>query len=211
MAVIVEVPDATTARLARRLVARRAGVSVIVADGKNRVKQEGANTADGEPVRRIVIGSPESLPGGAGHRSAALLRQGIWAVIPNVEADINRSLRGYVDDVRAGLCPLLDEISRDHGQVVELVEGLQKASVDSPGGQPSGGENPLSELECEILRLISLGVTSREIAGEMGFQLQTVKNKVTVILIKSHARSRTHAVSIALANGWIPAPQADAK
>jgi DNA-binding CsgD family transcriptional regulator len=203
MAVIVEVPDTSTARLARRLVARRVGVRVVVTGAEKASPANSSTSSGAEADRRIVVGLPESENGNGTGRHLGLLRQGIWAVVPDSPDDINRLLKGYVDDVRAGLCPLLTEISGNHTEVIGLVEELRRRPRARSTRSSAGAENPLSERETEILQLISHGVTSREIADEMGFQLQTVKNKVTVILTKTHARSRTHAVSIALNQGWI--------
>lgn len=202
MAVIVEVPDASTSRLAKRLLGRRSGVTVVVADPA--AAPGGGLSAHTGPHsgadRRIIVGLPSN-----GDRRVSLLQQGVWAVVPATDDDVDRLLRGYVDDVRTGLCPLLNEISRDHGDVQELVEAVRR-QPRTRAGRPAGKtETPLAERETEILQRIANGVTSREIAEEMGYQLQTVKNKVTAILTKTHARSRTHAVSIALTRGWIAA------
>lgn len=193
MPVLVEVPDVATSRLARRLIGRRFGVSVEV------LTESGASPPKGENVRRIVVGASIGTD-----RRLGLVRQGIWAILPADNDSINNLLRNYVDDVRSGLCPLLTEITRDHGEVQDLVEVIRRRLRPAKKGEVA--ENPLSERETEILQHIAYGVTSREIAEEMGFQLQTVKNKVTAILTKTHARSRSHAVSIALTSGWITSP-----
>jgi DNA-binding NarL/FixJ family response regulator len=199
MAVIVQVPDESTSSLARRLLGRRPGVSVVVTDPDATADSLALPASDAN--RRIVVGSPDS--GDRNARNLGLLRQGIWGVVPASSDSINKLLRGYVDDVLAGLCPLLNEITKDHGETQELVNAVRRRPRSRTD---RNADNPLSERETEILQRISRGVTSREIAEEMGFQLQTVKNKMTVILTKTHARSRSHAVSIALTRGWIPAP-----
>lgn len=194
MTVIVQVPDESTSRLARRLIGRRSGVSVVITGALVGDVSVALSDAD----RWIIVGSSPN-----GDRQFSLLRQGVWAIVPATPDSINQLLRVYVDDVRAGLCPLLHEIAKDHGEIQELVDAIKRRPR---GRSDRRADNPLSERETEILQRISRGVTSREIAIEMGFQLQTVKNKVTAILTKTHALSRTHAVSIALARGWIQAP-----
>jgi DNA-binding NarL/FixJ family response regulator len=52
---------------------------------------------------------------------------------------------------------------------------------------------PLSERELEILRLIAMGASNREIAGLLFLAEGTVKNHVTNILGKLNARDRTQA------------------
>jgi len=61
--------------------------------------------------------------------------------------------------------------------------------------------DPLSELtqrEIDVLELVSLGSTNREIAERLHLAEKTVKHYVTCILQKLHARSRTEAALIAV-------------
>lgn len=64
-------------------------------------------------------------------------------------------------------------------------------------------ENPLSPREQEILRLIATGLTSREIAEQLGTSEGTVKNQTSSILTKLAVGDRTRAVLVALRDGWI--------
>ena len=52
---------------------------------------------------------------------------------------------------------------------------------------------PLSEREIEILKLVSQGLTNKEIAARLYLAEGTVKNYVTSILQKIGARDRTQA------------------
>jgi len=64
--------------------------------------------------------------------------------------------------------------------------------------------DPLSELtarEHDVIRLISLGSSNREIAERLHLAEKTVKHYVTGILQKLHARSRTEAALIAVGHG----------
>jgi DNA-binding NarL/FixJ family response regulator len=54
-------------------------------------------------------------------------------------------------------------------------------------------DEPLSERESDILRLLSQGLTNREIAQRLYLAEGTVKNYVTTILAKIGARDRTQA------------------
>lgn len=60
--------------------------------------------------------------------------------------------------------------------------------------------NPLSVRELEVLRLAALGA---EIARQLFISKGTVKNHLTAIVIKLHARNRVDAVRIATEAGWI--------
>ena len=52
---------------------------------------------------------------------------------------------------------------------------------------------PLTPREAEVLRLLALGLTNREIAREMMFSVSTVKNHIQHIITKLDASDRTQA------------------
>ena len=194
MTVIVEVPDHETLQLAQSLVGDRADVTVQLP----RAASAGTRPGAADSLRRVLISWDDIDP----DESWKLLQEGVWAVIPADSASINQLLVSYVDDIQDGLCPLLVDVSRDRERVRALLGEIHR--LDELRGQISQDtDNPLSPGEIRILQRIASGMTSQEIADELGFQLQTVKNKVTAILTKTEARSRTHAVSIALGQGWI--------
>lgn len=64
---------------------------------------------------------------------------------------------------------------------------------------PPRTATPLSRRELEVLRLVSEGLGTHEIARALFVSDETVKTHVARILRKLHARSRAHAVAIALA------------
>ena len=65
------------------------------------------------------------------------------------------------------------------------------------------GEDQLSSREIDVLRLIAAGNANKEIAGQLFIAEETVKNHVSNILSKLHAKDRTHAVTTALKRGII--------
>ena len=68
------------------------------------------------------------------------------------------------------------------------------ARMTAPAPKPSQDlDEPLSERELEILRLLAQGMTNREIAQRLYLAEGTVKNYVTNILGKIGARDRTQA------------------
>jgi PAS domain S-box-containing protein len=71
----------------------------------------------------------------------------------------------------------------------------------SPGEDPRVGR--LSEREREIVRLVAMGSTGREIAAELQIAHETVRTHVRNAMTKAGARSRAHLVAVALANGYI--------
>ena len=63
----------------------------------------------------------------------------------------------------------------------------------SPVAQPL--EEPLSERELEVLRLVVDGLSNRDIAQELVLATGTVKKHINNIFTKLNVRSRTQAVS----------------
>ena len=72
---------------------------------------------------------------------------------------------------------------------------------DVPHDQPS---NALTEREREIVRLVALGSTGREIADQLHISHETVRTHIRNAMAKLHARSRAHLVAKALAGGHLP-------
>lgn len=67
---------------------------------------------------------------------------------------------------------------------------------------------PLTERELEVLRLLASGFSNREIAAALHLATGTVKNHVSVVLLKLGVRDRTRAVLRALELGLLTPPSA---
>lgn len=81
----------------------------------------------------------------------------------------------------------------------EMVSGL----LDRAARSGTGGPHPLTERELEVLRSLSRGADTREIADAMGYSVRTVKNIVHDLLMKTNSRNRAHAVALATRQGLI--------
>ena len=55
----------------------------------------------------------------------------------------------------------------------------------------------------EVLNYAALGKSNKQIADIIGLSESTVKNHFSNTLKKLHANDRTHAVTLALCNGWL--------
>jgi two-component system, NarL family, response regulator DesR len=66
------------------------------------------------------------------------------------------------------------------------------------------GQNPLSSREHEVLRLAAGGANPVEIASALHLSVGTVRNYLTTIVTKLHARNRVDAVKTAYDAGWLP-------
>ena len=71
---------------------------------------------------------------------------------------------------------------------------------DVPHDEPTG---TLTEREREIVRLVALGSTGREIADELQISHETVRTHIRNAMAKLHARSRAHLVAKALGGGHL--------
>lgn len=205
MAVVVEVHDPLLLARARRVVGRTPGVKVVLNEDP-RGGMEGTPSKT-EAARRIIVGRAPRAADDSSDDSQAiveLLRQGVWAVVltePDSTRSLETSLKECVAKVGSGLCPLLSKAIDDPAEVEKILAAMKVRSVTRT--QRGARKSPLSDGETQILQRIARGDKNREIALDLGFEVQTVKNKVTMVLTKTQARSRTHAVAVALANGWI--------
>ncbi len=66
------------------------------------------------------------------------------------------------------------------------------------------GNSPLSKREHAVLRLAADGSEPAEIAAELHLSVGTVRNYLTTIVAKLHARNRVDAVRKAYDVGWLP-------
>jgi DNA-binding CsgD family transcriptional regulator len=62
---------------------------------------------------------------------------------------------------------------------------------------------PLSNREMEVLNYAAMGKSNKQIAEIIGLSESTIKNYFSSTLRKLHANDRTHAVTLAVCNGWL--------
>ena len=75
--------------------------------------------------------------------------------------------------------------------------------LTQPSDQSSPEVNSLTERELEVLSLIGLGLSAREIAGELTISTNTARNHVRNVCGKLEARSKLKAVVIAQKRGLL--------
>ncbi|MEI3613379.1 response regulator transcription factor [Pseudogracilibacillus sp. SO30301A] len=63
-------------------------------------------------------------------------------------------------------------------------------------------ENPLTDRESEVLKLVSEGKTTKEIANELYLSHGTVRNYISIILDKLNVKNRIEAISRFKEMGW---------
>lgn len=104
---------------------------------------------------------------------------------------------GAVRQVREGESPLDSELAARLLRRLAAEEGLKGPSRAARGSS----YNQLTRREFEVLRLMKLGFTNRQIARELVISLGTAKNHVEHIIAKLGASDRTQAVVKALELG----------
>lgn len=82
---------------------------------------------------------------------------------------------------------------------------IQENSLrDTSGNATEELAEELTARESEVLRLVSMGLGNKEVAGRLAISEHTVKFHISSILGKLHAGSRTEAVSLGIRRGLIP-------
>jgi DNA-binding NarL/FixJ family response regulator len=113
----------------------------------------------------------------------AILAGAIGYILKDAEeAEIIETVR----DAARGLSRLSPSVAR---KMIEDFRRLRRPPSAAGANTPEG--EPLTERETVVLDLISAGKSNRDISAELGLAEGTVKNHVSSILAKLHARSRT--------------------
>lgn len=85
------------------------------------------------------------------------------------------------------------------------VQGLvQQRTLQEPDNVAGNFTEELTARESEVLRLVSMGLGNKEVAGRLAISEHTVKFHISSILGKLQAGSRTEAVSLGIRRGLIP-------
>jgi PAS domain S-box-containing protein len=109
--------------------------------------------------------------------------------------------------------PLLLHLLRDLTRETQLENALRDvaALAAKAGARPGGAEGEvvpraaaaaelLTQRETEVVRLLSAGADTAEIASTLGVSPATVRNHIQSLFRKLHAHSRLEAVSLAVKN-----------
>ena len=80
-----------------------------------------------------------------------------------------------------------------------LNEARDLTELFNPPPKPS---SPFSARESEVLKLVSEGLTNKEIAYRLGLSERTIQFHLNSIFNKTGTSSRTEAVVVALKQGW---------
>ncbi|MFJ3137710.1 LuxR C-terminal-related transcriptional regulator [Streptomyces sp. NPDC086843] len=121
---------------------------------------------------------------------------GVGAIVWRHEATAHRLVRAVVAASR-GDGDLPGDLL---GRLINRVGTMHRTSTGHAGGLPATG---LTAREVDVLRLVSEGLDTGEIAGKLSYSERTVKNVLHGITTRLHLRNRAHAVAYALREGYI--------
>lgn len=152
----------------------------------------------------------EADRGGLARVLAATRDAGVWLVGLVTSSDdptafdlVDRGVGAVLFRNEVGPAALTGAISSvvngNRSLPAELVPRLLDRAAHSGGRGP----HPLTDRELEVLRSLSRGDDTREIADAMGYSMRTVKNIVHDLLMKTNCRNRAHAVALATRQGLI--------
>jgi DNA-binding CsgD family transcriptional regulator len=92
-------------------------------------------------------------------------------------------------------CDLRERLLRIHRQL--------GGRLDDEGAQPPQAGRPLPRRELDVLRLVAVGASNLEIAGELRLSPETVKTYLQTAMRRLGARNRTAAVHAARESGLL--------
>lgn len=161
-------------------------------------------------VRMPVLSGVEATRLIKAHRADAAI---VMLTVSEDEADlfdaIKAGARGYLlkDLSTADFRSMLESVGRGDAAITPAT--ARRILAEYVGSEERRtSPDRLTDRELQVLRLITLGLRDKEIAGELGIRESTAKFHLKNILEKLHAESRTEAAIRALREGLVDARQA---
>jgi DNA-binding NarL/FixJ family response regulator len=105
--------------------------------------------------------------------------------------------------LRAVRRTLVGEATLPPKLAARLLEEFVRLQNQSPPQPADKDTTDLTHRERQVLDLIAIGATDKEIAGQLCISLHTVKSHVRSILNKMHAVNRRHAARLAARQGLL--------
>ncbi|MET8684968.1 response regulator transcription factor [Streptomyces sp. NPDC004732] len=166
------------------------GVSLLIEDTldeaaltrlRRAVRSEGARAV-------LVTGSVRE------HELLDVIECGVGAVVWRREATAHRLVQAVLTTAKGGGDLPADLL----GQLIGQVRRLHQGGPDQPGFFLS-----FTKREVDVVRLVSEGFDTSEIATKLAYSERTVKNVMHGLTTRLHLRNRAHVVAYALREGFI--------
>lgn len=194
----------------RRILEGQPGIDVV------------AEAADGVAAIALLHQHPEAdvlvldltMPGADGHdvlRAAKAARPGLKVIVLTMHAGqeyVARAVRGGADayllkdsavqDLVAAIDSVLGGGSYFSPAIQDRMAGLLRGEGRSTPQAP-----PLTEREREVLRGLARGLSSREVATELGISVRTVETHRANIMHKLAVKSVARLIQVALREGLL--------
>ncbi|WP_019154914.1 response regulator transcription factor [Robertmurraya massiliosenegalensis] len=107
---------------------------------------------------------------------------------------VNAGVHGYV--LKDGSSDELAEAIRN------VMKGKREYAPELVFGSLQG-DNPLSDREIEVLKLVAEGKTAKEISKELYLSSGTVRNYISEAINKLNVKNRIEAIAVAREKGWM--------
>jgi DNA-binding NarL/FixJ family response regulator len=180
--------------------------NLLAHDGRIQVVASAATTADGvDEVGRhrpeLVILDVEVDGTPVEHTLRRIQRVSPGSAVAIVTMHNHAPLRDML--LRSGARAFLSKSTSGAALIDSLVEAV--ATPPAPGAKRpvSAQHEPLTDRENEVLHLISLAQSNKQIAGQLGITESTVKRHANSIFVKLGATSRLEAVRKAADRGLL--------
>lgn len=170
-----------------------------------------------ERLRPDIILIDIYMPDGDGLSAAAEIRQRFpemsVVMLTSSESDehlyraVQLGVSGYLlkNLDAAQLFDLLTGVIRGEAAMTREMASRLLKGVARRAADPAEGQEPLTERELAVLRLVAVGAANQEIADQLSISVNTVKSHIRKILDKLQLQNRTQAASYAMHRGLVSA------
>lgn len=190
---------------------RQDGIDVVgtAGEGTDIVARVRAHRADVLLLDWALPGRMEAIRELAGSSRAKVIALAFPETEPAVIACAEAGVSGYVthDDSLTDLVATIHSVARGELLCSPRMAGALLRRVTALAAEPSvAPETHLTSRELQVIRLIGLGLSNKQIARELFIELPTVKNHVHHILEKLGVARRGEAVARLRRGGRLQQP-----
>lgn len=166
------------------------GAALVTLEELQRLAEEDGRVVD--TARILIVQARTKLVRNLPDEARGLLSQAVSLLEPSDH------IRAFADEGTALLEPLQAIAARgahlDYvGRILEAIRNRPLPNVETAGG----AKFALSPRELEVLRLVAVGLSNREIADQLFISVPTVKRHISTIFAKLGAANRVQAVNTA--------------